>query len=129
MAFTLRKALGLENFPFFYFCSPSLGLLVLAFTMWVCSSWLEWSLPLVEASGCVSRSGSCLLRPVDPPRFKSLGCRATWSPWLWVSRAIVSVTFRLRAATTAVPFFFFFFLFMNGNTEWAKCALSRICIP
>ena len=26
-------------------------------------------------------------------------------------------------------FFFFFFFFMNGNTERAKCALSRVCIP
>ena len=25
--------------------------------------------------------------------------------------------------------FFFFFFFMNGNTERAKCALSRVCIP
>ena len=61
------------------------------------SSWLEWWLPLV------SRSRSCLLRSVGSPRFKSLGCRATWSPWLLVSRAIASVTFRLCAATTAAP--------------------------
>ena len=26
-------------------------------------------------------------------------------------------------------FFFFFFFFMNGNTERAQCALSRVCIP
>ena len=32
------------------------------------------------------------------------------------------------SATPALTFFFFFF-FMNGNTEWAKCALSRVCIP
>ena len=25
--------------------------------------------------------------------------------------------------------FFFFFFFMNGNTERAQCALSRVCIP
>ena len=25
--------------------------------------------------------------------------------------------------------FFFFFFFINGNTERAKCALSRVCIP
>ena len=67
------------------------------------SSWLEWWLPLVEASGWVSRSRSCLLRPIDPPRFKSLGCRATWSPWLLVSQAIASVMFRLRAANAAAP--------------------------
>ena len=24
---------------------------------------------------------------------------------------------------------FFFFFFMNGNTEWAQCAPSRVCIP
>ena len=26
-------------------------------------------------------------------------------------------------------FFFFFFFYINGNTERAKCALSRVCIP
>ena len=26
-------------------------------------------------------------------------------------------------------FFFFFFFLMNGNTERAYCALSRVCIP
>ena len=30
-------------------------------------------------------------------------CLATWSPWLLVSRAIASITFRLRAATAAAP--------------------------
>ena len=50
-----------------------------------------------------SRSRSCLLRPVGPPCFESLGCRATWSPWLLVSWAVASVTFRLRAATAAAP--------------------------
>ena len=45
----------------------------------------------------------CLLRPVGPPRFKSLGCQAAWSPWLLVSRAVASVTFRLRAAIAAAP--------------------------
>ena len=35
-AFTLQKALGLRNVPFFYFCSPGLGLRVLAFTVWAC---------------------------------------------------------------------------------------------
>ena len=25
--------------------------------------------------------------------------------------------------------FFFFFFYMNGNTERAQCALSRVCIP
>ena len=49
------------------------------------------------------RSRSCLLRPVGPPRFKYLGCRATWSPWLLVSRAVASVTFRLNAAIAAAP--------------------------
>ena len=28
-----------------------------------------------------------------------------------------------------VFFFFFFFFFMNGNTERAECAVSRVCIP
>ena len=35
-AFTLQKALRLRNVPFFYFCSPSLGLRVLAFAVWAC---------------------------------------------------------------------------------------------
>ena len=33
--FTLQKALRLRNVPFFYFCSPGLGLRVLAFAVWV----------------------------------------------------------------------------------------------
>ena len=67
------------------------------------SSWLEWGASTCGGFQGVSRSRSCLLRPVGPPRFKSLGCRATWSPWLLVSRAIASVTFRLRAATATTP--------------------------
>ena len=35
-AFTLQKALGLRNVPFFCFCSPGLGLRVLAFAVWAC---------------------------------------------------------------------------------------------
>ena len=35
-AFTLQKALRLRNVPFFYFCSPGLGLRVLAFAVWAC---------------------------------------------------------------------------------------------
>ena len=35
-----------------------------------------------------------LFQPVGSPRFKSLGCWATWSPWLLPYRAIASVTFR-----------------------------------
>ena len=39
-AFTLQKALRLRNVPFFvpffYFCSPGLGLQVLAFAVWAC---------------------------------------------------------------------------------------------
>ena len=55
------------------------------------------------ASGGESQSRSCLLQPVDPPQFQRLGCRAIWSPLLLVSRAIASVTFRLRAAPAAAP--------------------------
>ena len=29
----------------------------------------------------------------------------------------------------SLSLFFFFFFFMNGNTELAQCALSRVCIP
>ena len=35
-AFTLQKALRLRNVPFFDFCSPGLGLRVLAFAVWAC---------------------------------------------------------------------------------------------
>ena len=103
-AFTLQKALRLRNVPFFLSLLPRSRLAGPCFRSvgWF-SSWLEWWLPLVEASGRVSRSELYLLRPVDPPRFKSLGCRATWFPWLLVSRAIASVLFRLRAATAATP--------------------------
>ena len=34
-----------------------------------------------------------LIRPVRSLRFKSLGCRAAWSPWLLPYRAIATVTF------------------------------------
>ena len=34
-----------------------------------------------------------------------------------------------KALSVLFFFFFFFFFFMNGNTERAKCALSRVCIP
>ena len=44
-----------------------------------------------------------LLQPVGSPRFKSLGYRATWSPWLLLYRDFASVTFRLQAATAAAP--------------------------
>ena len=102
-AFTLRKALRLTNVPFSISASQ----------VSACGTLLSQSGPVfllvgMGASTCggfrgVSRSRSCLLRPVGPPRFKSLGCRATWSPWLLVSRAVASVTFRLRAATAAAP--------------------------
>ena len=38
----------------------------------------------------------------------------------------------IRGVSTSTAFhrnFFFFFFFMNGNTERAQCALSRVCIP
>ena len=68
--------------PFFYFCSPGLGLRVLA-----SQCGLVFLLVGMGASTCggfqwVSRSRSCLLRPVGPPRFKSLGCRTTWCYFL-----------------------------------------------
>ena len=79
MAFTLRKAFRLRNVPFFFFCSPGLGLRGLAFAVLACfpPSWNGgfhlWRLP------GESRSRSCLLRLVGSPRFKSLGCQTTWS--------------------------------------------------
>ena len=69
--------------------------------MWVCfpPGW-NGGFHLSRLSG---ESLGRLLRPVGSPRFKSLGCRATWSPWLLLYRAIASVTFRLRAATADAP--------------------------
>ena len=43
-------------------------------------------------------------------------------PWVLVIFGEESVKYRLGI-------FFFFFFFMNGNTERAQCALSRVCIP
>ena len=41
-----------------------------------------------------------------------------------------SVDVQLSFVTAMIDsvFFFFFFFFMNGNTERAQCALSRVCI-
>ena len=72
------------------------------------SSWLEWGGGASTCGGFwgASRSRSCLLRPVGSPRFKRLGCRATWSPWLLVSQAFASVhvqvacSFRCRSCSS-----------------------------
>ena len=52
---------------------------------------------------CSGESLGRLLRPVDSPRFKCLGCRFAWSPWLLLYRAVASFTFGWRAATAAAP--------------------------
>ena len=99
--FTLRKALRLRNIPFFFSLLPRSRLAGSYFRcVGLFSSWLEWSLPPVEVLG---ESLGRLLRPVGSPRFKSLGYRASWSPWLLFYRAVASVTFRLHAATSAAP--------------------------
>ena len=36
---------------------------------------------------------------------------------------LIFVFFKIKVS------FLFFFVFMNGNTERAKCALSQVCIP
>ena len=51
---------------------------------------------------CLGESLGRLLQPVDSPRFKCLGCRFAWSPWLLLYRAVASVTFGWRAATAPV---------------------------
>ena len=88
-------------FRFSFLCSPGLGLRGLAFAVLACfpPGW-NGGFHLWRFSG---ESLGRLLRPVDSPRFMSLGCRATWSPWLLLYRAIASVTFRLRAAPAAAP--------------------------
>ena len=101
MAFTLRKALNLEMFRFSFLCSSGLGLRGLAFAVLACfppgwnGGFHLWR--------CPGESLGRLLRLVDSPRFKCLGCQATWSPWLLLYRAIASITFRLRAAPAAAP--------------------------
>ena len=88
-AFTLRKALRLRNVPFFLFfffffffplCSPGLGLRGLAFAVLACfpPGWNGGS----HSWRFSGESLGHLIRPVGSPRFQSLGCRATWSPWL-----------------------------------------------
>ena len=42
----------------------------------------------------VSGSLSVVFRPVGSPRFKSLGCRAAWYPWLLPHRALASITIK-----------------------------------
>ena len=88
-------------FCFSCFCSPGLSLRSLAFAVLACfpPGW-DGCFHLWRYSG---ESLGRLLRPVDSPRLKCLGCRATWSPWRLLYRAIASVTFRLRAATAAAP--------------------------
>ena len=102
MTATLREALGWRKVPFFSISAPRVS----ACRSLLSQRGLVFLLVGMGASTCggfreVSLFRSCLLRPVGPPRFKSLGCRATWSPWLLVSRAVASVTFRLHAAITA----------------------------
>ena len=95
MCFSLRKT------PFFFFAAPGLGLGAL-----LSQCWLVFLLVGMVTSTCGGVRGECLgrlLRPVDSPRFKCLGCRFTWSPWLLLYRAVASVTFRLRAASAAAP--------------------------
>ena len=100
-AFTLRKALRLRNVPFFFSLLPRSWLAGSCFRSVACfpPGW-NGGFHLWRCSG---KSLGRLLRPVDSPRFKCLGCRATWSPWLLLYRAIASVTFRLRAAPAAAP--------------------------
>ena len=101
-AFTLRKALTLRNVPFFYFCSPGLGLRVLAFAVWA-SSWLEWGLPLVEASGESLGRGRAFFDQLVLPDSRALGAGLPGTPGSWSLELLPPFTFRLRAATVATP--------------------------
>ena len=83
-AVTLRKALRLRNVPVFFFCSPGLGLRVLAFTVW---SFLPpgWNggLPLVEASGeSLGRDRTFFDRLVLPDS-RALGAGLPGPPGSW----------------------------------------------
>ena len=74
-AFTLRKALGWRDVPFFYFCSPGLDLWVLAFAVWAGfpSGWKGsfhlWRLP-----------GSLSVQVVPPSAGWSSPIQELWVP-------------------------------------------------
>ena len=89
----------MRNGPFFFSRLPRSLLGSPAFAVLVCfpPNW-NGGFHLWRCSG---ETLGCLLRPVDSPLFKCLGCRFTWSPWLLLYRAVASVTFRLRAAPVA----------------------------
>ena len=67
------------------------------------SSWLEWGLPLVEASGESLGRGRAFFDRLVLPDSRALGAGLPGPPWLLVSGAVASVTLRLRAATAAAP--------------------------
>ena len=46
-----------------------------------------------------------------------------------LGRVIILDTLSLSPSPRVLISYFFFFFFMNGNTERAQCALSRVCIP
>ena len=85
---------------FSFLCSPGFG-----FGALLSQYWLVFLQVGMVAFTCGGVRGSLgrLLRPMDSPRLKCLGCRFTWSPWLLLYRAVASVTFRLCAATAAAP--------------------------
>ena len=91
-AFTLRKAFRLRNVPFFLYLLPR--------SRFAESFFLSGGLFPPGWNGnfhswrCSGESLGRLVRPVSSPRFKSLGCRAAWSPWLLPYRTIASVTLR-----------------------------------
>ena len=99
-AFTLRKVLQIEKCSVFLF-SARLGMRSLAFAVLACfpPGW-NGGFHLWRYLG---ESLGRLLRPVDSPRCKCLGCWTTWSPWRLLYRAIASFTFRLRAAPVTTP--------------------------
>ena len=88
-----------ETFRFSFLCSPGFGLLSLAVAVLACfpPGWND-GFHLWRYSG---ESLGRLLRLVDSPRCKCLGCWATWSPWHLLYRVIASVMFKLRAAPAA----------------------------
>ena len=81
-AFTLRKALRLRNVPFFYFCSPGLGLRVLAFAGWACFP-LGWNggLHLWRLPG--ESLGQALFNWLILPDSRALGAGLPGLPGSW----------------------------------------------
>ena len=53
----------------------------------------------------------------------------TETKWISSERNDIWKYYFVASLIVGKPFISLFFFFMNGNTERAQCALSRVCIP